>query len=415
MITYALSKSEPTISGEINLQPSKPTNHRYIIIRVLRSNNLSQRLTTDTEDANILDKDLLKTGIRKNRGSSAKAIRHIRSFINYFGGEWILSTSKILKDNNSTQKIVKLLQQNGLTVRFEEREGKPPFRLTGRNFNGPIIRVEGSINSKIFEAKLLLNPSISLEQAHEFYNRIHEQGYIQITLRALQFLGLNTDWNIDETLIEREIIDGSELTIESDWLQASFWYSLVALSKKGKLTLHKVKPDSFQPEIAAKELFLQLGVSTQVFDDYVTIKKKGKLTNKFVQDLKHSPNLVFPLIATCVGNNVPFRLSGLQNISDKSEEILNNLAEELSRIGCNLKVFQEDNSLIAEFDGKSKLHKMKSVAFDTHSNCHIAMTLAALSVIGIDEKIGNPWVTNKIYPALWDELKNLGFKVETIQ
>ena len=78
MIKYSVTKSDKTLNGEVALSPNKPMNYKYLVFRILKSSNLTQRITTESEDARILDKNLLNEGIKKNRGTSAKAIRHIR-------------------------------------------------------------------------------------------------------------------------------------------------------------------------------------------------------------------------------------------------------------------------------------------------------------------------------------------------
>ena len=175
MIKYSVTKSDKTLNGEVALSPNKPMNYKYLVFRILKSSNLTQHITTESEDARILDKNLLNEGIKKNRGTSAKAIRHIRSFISYFGGEWVMSSSDIIKDN-SFVKIAKVLQKFGLNVSYEERSGRPPYKIVGKNLKGKILRVDSSINSKVIESKLLLSPSLSPEMIQELKEQIIQSG-----------------------------------------------------------------------------------------------------------------------------------------------------------------------------------------------------------------------------------------------
>ncbi len=108
----------------------------------------------------------------------------------------------------------------------------PPFRLIGKNLSGIIQRVDGSINSKIIEGKLLFAPTVSKDQIEEICSSILNSNYVGTTLRALQYLGVNTDWKEDEVLVEHEVNDGSEMVIEPDWSLASCWYQMVLLPRK---------------------------------------------------------------------------------------------------------------------------------------------------------------------------------------
>lgn len=402
MITYSISKSNPSLKGEITLSPSKSISNKYLVIRILKSAHLNSQSASETDDSQIVNNTILNEGIEKNRGSSAKAIRHIRSFISYFGGTWTLSFSKVLRDQ-SAKMIVDLLQKHGLNVQYEERNGNPPFRLIGKNLSGIVHRVEGSINSKVIEARLLMEPDATIDQIQEFANFLKESGYVGTTLRALQYLGVNTDWHDDELLIQREIIDGSELSIEPDWFQAAIWYSFAALADKAKLTISGIKCDTFQPEVAAKDIFKSLGVTTEIFPEHINIERKGKSVKLFKTNIKESPNLLAPIITTCVGLNIPFEITGIDNLTDKHSETLNHLTTELNKLGATITI--DDKQTVISYNGKNNLSKLDKVTFDTHECCTLALVLTPFTLKGIEVTVINPWVTNKVYPAFWDDLK----------
>lgn len=410
MIKYSITKSDQTLNGEVSLSPTKPLSHKFLTIRILKSSNLTQRITTENEDARILDKNLLNEGIKKNRGSSAKAIRHIRSFINYFGGEWIISSSDVIKDK-SIPKTIKVLQKFGLEVNFEERSGRPPFKITGKNLNGQIFRVSSSINSKIIEARMLLSPNIQKEMITELKDQIIQSGYAMMTLRALQYLGINTDWKEEEILIEHEIYDGSELVIEADWSMASYWYQMIALSQKGTIALKGLNPESFQCDSAVKDIFKNFGVETQITPDAIKIKRKGKVVKKFEHDFTTYPDLTPAAVATCVCLNIPFRISGIESLRQKETDRVESIKQEMTKLGAVLKVENAGNKEILVYDGKTKLKGIKEVEFDTHDDHRMALSLAPVCLKGIKVTIENPWVTNKSYTTFWDDLKKVGFDV----
>ena len=360
MIKYSVTKSDKTLNGEVALSPNKPMNYKYLVFRILKSSNLTQRITTESEDARILDKNLLNEGIKKNRGTSAKAIRHIRSFISYFGGEWVMSSSDIIKDN-SFVKIAKVLQKFGLNVSYEERSGRPPYKIVGKNLKGKILRVDSSINSKVIESKLLLSPSLSSEMIQELKGHIIQSGYVEMTLRALQYLGVNTDWKEEEILVEHESSDGSQLVIESDWSMASYWYEMVALAQKGTIEIKGLNYESFQCDSVVKDIFKELGVDTQMSAESIKIKRKGKVVKKLSHDFSNYPDLVPAVVATCVCMDIPFRLTGIESLRLKEPDRLVTLQTELKKVGANLVVEKQENKEILIFDGKTKFKGIKQL------------------------------------------------------
>lgn len=410
MIKYSVTKADQTLNGEISLSPTKPLSYKSLTLRILKSSSLTQRITTETEDARIIDKSLLFEGIKKNRGTSAKAIRHIRSFISYFGGDWVLSSSDIIKDK-SFLKIAKILQKFGLQVSFEERSGRPPLKLIGKNLSGTVLKVDGSINSKIIEAKLLLSPSTPLETIIELKDQILQAGYVGMTLKALQYMGVNTEWKEEEILIEHEIFDGTVMVVESDWSMASYWYQMLALSQKGSIELKGLKAESFQCDTAVKDIFKKLGVETLLLQDSIKIKRKGKPLKKFQQDFTNFPDLIPAVVVTCVCLDVPFRITGLESLRAKEPDRVISLQTELSKVGAKITVELEDKREVLVFDGKTKFKGLKSVEFETYNDHRMALSLAPICLKGINVTIVNPWVTNKSYPAYWDDLRKVGFDV----
>lgn len=412
MIKYSITKSDPTLNGEILLSPTKPLSQKFLTIRILKSSSLTQRITTEHEDSRILDKNVLIEGIKKNRGSSAKAIRHIRSFISYSGGEWVLSSSDYIKDK-SIPRIVKVLQKFGLNINFEERSGRPPFKIIGKNLNGQIPRVNGSINSKVIEARMLLSPGISREYISELKDQIIQSGYAIMTLRALQYLGVNTDWKEEEILIEHEINDGSDLIIEADWSMASYWYQAIALSKKGTVALQGLNPESFQSDYAIKDIFKSFGVDTQITLDSINIKRKGKVVKKFVHDFANYPDLIPAVVVTCACLNIPFQITGIDALRQVEPDRIVSLQTELSRIGAKMATELVNGKEVLTFDGKTKFKGLKQVEFDTHDDHRMALCLTPICLKGVTVFINNPWVTNKSYTTFWDDLKKLGFEVNS--
>ena len=411
MIKYSVTKSDKTLNGEITLSPTKPLSYKFLTIRILKSSNLTQRLTTESEDSKIIDKNLLSDGIRKNRGSSAKAIRHIRSFINYFGGEWVISSSDFIKDK-PIAKIAKVLQKFGLKVSFEERLGRPPLRVIGKNLQGKVLRVDGSINSKIIEAKLLLTPSAQSEMIAELKEHIIQSGYVLMTLKALQYLGVNTDWKEEEILIEHETSDGTQLVIESDWSMASYWYQMIALSQKGTITLKGLNVESFQCDTIVKDIFKELGVETLIFPESIKLKRKGKATRKLNHDFSSYPDLVPAVVVTCVCMNTPFGISGIETLRQKEPDRVVSLQTELAKIGAEIKIETHDNKEVLTFNGKTKFKGLKQIDFNTHNDHRMALALAPVCLKGFELTIENPWVTNKSYTTFWDDLKKVGFEIE---
>lgn len=413
MIKYQITKSETKINGEVTIPPTRPMSHKFLVIRAYKDANLIHQGEV-RGDEKIIDQSIFKEGLKSKSGRTARALRHIRAFIKYFGGEWILSSSNILKAS-TTEKIVSLLQKHGLNVQFEERIGNPPFRLIGKNLKGKILRVEGSINSKMIETRLLIDPNLNTEEIVELKNLIVSEGYPTMTLRALQFMGVNIDWREDEVLIEHQIFDGSELSIEADWSLASYWYEVVALADKGEVTIKGLKPESFQRNTAVKDLFTKLGVSTLVAEDAIILKRKGKATKQFTHNFKQHPDLAPAVMFTCLALGIPFSISGIEHFHSKDPDRQEVIRTEFQKLGATIDARMENEVEVLIFDGKSKLKSLRTIECDSQNDHRVAMSLAPFAILGKKVIMDNARITSKSYPTFWDEIKKLGFEVTVLQ
>jgi len=229
----------------------------------------------------------------------------------------------------------------------------------------------------------------------------------------LQYMGVNTEWKEEEILIEHEIYDGTVMVVESDWSMASYWYQMLALSQKGSIELKGLKAESFQCDTAVKDIFKKLGVETLLLQDSIKIKRKGKPLKKFQQDFTNSPDLIPAVVVTCVCMDIPFRITGLESLRAKEPDRVISLQTELSKVGAKITVELEDKREVLVFDGKTKFKGLKSVEFETYNDHRMALSLAPICLKGINVTIVNPWVTNKSYPAYWDDLKKMGFEVNS--
>jgi len=412
MVRYQIAKSDLTINGEVTIPPTRPISHKYLVIRIFKDANLAHHESVKG-DEKIIDQSIFKEGLKSKSGRTARALRHIRAFIKYFGGEWVLSSSNILKVSTA-EKIVSLLQKHGLNVQFEERIGYPPFRLIGKNLKGKILRVEGLINSKMIEARMLLDSGISTDEIIELKNQIIAEEYPKMTLRALQYLGVNINWHENEVLIEHQIFDGSELSIEADWSLASYWYEITALAEKAEVCIKGLKPDSFQCDTVVREIFTELGVSTLITEDGIILNRKGKVTKLFTHNFRQHPDLAPAVMFTCLALEIPFSISGIEYFHTKEPDRLKVVMSEFQKLDASIQIRIENNVEVIEFDGKSKLKSLKSVECDSQNDHRVAMSLAPFAILGKKVVMDNARVTSKSYPTFWDEMKKLGFEI-TVQ
>jgi 3-phosphoshikimate 1-carboxyvinyltransferase len=415
MFRYKISKVDKNLVGEVILFPVKSISSKVLAFKVLKhSSNDPKSLTEGDLGDLIFDNE---TEIKKKlaKGDAGKAVRHLRSFFHFFKGEWLITGSDKAKDH-PIKTVVKLLQKQGVDIDFIERDGLPPFKLMGKGFRGTtILRVDSSISSKVISASLILAPSLPNVQVLEMKDKIINSSYIELTLKVLQFLGINAGWEMNEILVESEFKDGSELSIEADWSAASYWYEIAALSDKCSLVIHGLNLESTQFDSVIKELFEQFGVKTTFIKDGVSLTKGKRNVKFFEYDFTNNPDLVPTFAVLCVMLKIPFRMMGVKDLHLKCNDRIKSLQSELLKFGAVLINEEKDDLETLSFNGKIKKFSNKKIEICTFDDHRMAMAFAPIAVTGFPIIIENPKITSKSYPSYWDDFKKTGFTVEQEQ
>ncbi len=415
MLRYTISKADNDLLGEITLYPVKSISSKALVFRVIKQSGPEQKSVPVEKEVDIIFENVPKIKYVIGKGDAGKALRHLRSFFNFFKADWLITGSDKAKDH-PLEKLVKLLQKQGINIDFIERAGMPPFKLIGKNFRGnTILKVDSSISSTTISATLILSPTLPNSDILEMKDSIINSSYIELTLKALQYLGINSGWKMSETLMETRLKDGSELSIEADWSAASYWYEMAALSNKCNLTIHGMNVDSTQFDSIVKELFEQFGVKTTYIQEGITLTKGKKKVKLFEYDFKNNPDLVPTFAVLCVIQKIPFRMMGIKDLHIKCNDRIKSLQSELLKFGAVLKLEVQDDQETLCFDGKIKKISKKPIGISTYEDHRMVMAFAPISIIGSPITIEDPKLTSKSYPSFWDDLKKVGFAVDPEQ
>jgi 3-phosphoshikimate 1-carboxyvinyltransferase len=410
MLTFTISKQDKILSGEITLCPSKSISNRDIVIRALRNAKHEVKPLPEKDTNKIFD-ELLRDGkIPLDKGEPAKAIRFLRAFLSYFKGEWIITGSAEMR-KRPVGDVIEILQSEGINIKFIEREGYPPLKIIGKGMRGSITRVDAIICSQFINAALLIASTVPTDDVIDLKNRIISSPYIDQTLRLLRYLGVNNYWNREEVLIEHELHTESDMTIEVDWLSASYWYELAALADKAEFKINGLNPDSVQCNAIVKELFEPLGVKTESTGLGVIITKTARKLSSFEYNFSNSPQLVPTMVATCVALNIPFTFQGMEVVRSKDPDRIMALQSQLGKLGAKLNVIKKGEFESLTFDGKANIPN-DFIEFSVYNDHRVSMSLVPLSIMGCKVRVDNPRVVSKSYPTYWNDFKKAGFKIE---
>jgi 3-phosphoshikimate 1-carboxyvinyltransferase len=227
-----------------------------------------------------------------------------------------------------------------------------------------------------------------------------------MTQHLMQDLGFQVDFEENTIHIKHQSnIPNSRFSVESDWSSASYYYSLVALSKDLVIDLYTYKRHSIQGDSKLKDLYTDLGVNTTFGDNFIRLEKKPQSLKKdyFEADLNDTPDLAQTIAVTCLGLNLSCHLTGLATLKIKETDRLVALKSEIEKFGAQVEIDENSLKLTPSCNLKSGLY------IDTYNDHRMAMAFAPLSSI-VDININDAIVVEKSYPDFWKDFDTLANK-----
>ena len=323
--------------------------------------------------------------------------------------------------------LVDALRALGADISYMEKEGCPPLHIRGCRLKGDTIHVDGSISSQYVSALLMIAPMTGASRL-TLTGRIVSRPYIEMTRALMAHFGVQTTWENEHTLlIPSSTYRAKPLAIEGDWSAASYWLAFEALARQQGIpydvTLNGLTTPSLQGDSVCAEFFYK-STSQQV--NKSTSQKVNKSTSRFADraqrvdsltsglvdpisvDFTDCPDLVQTMaVAYCLLGK-PFVFTGTESLRIKETDRIAALITELGKLGYTLTY--EDETLA--WNGKVTAETSNQIA--TYNDHRMAMAFALAAMTHDAVCIEHPEVVSKSYPAFWDDLKSVGFKVEAI-
>jgi len=231
-----------------------------------------------------------------------------------------------------------------------------------------------------------------------------------MTLDLLQQIGVETFFKNNCIKIKplQATLKPINLVVESDWSSASYYYSIVALSDLGtEIELSSYKETSLQGDSVLASIYKSFGVTTSFSNNSMVLHKNETIeSNTLVElDLANAPDIAQTIAVTCLGLQIPCKLTGLHTLKIKETDRLVALKTEIEKFGTIVEI--TDNSL-----GISKFNPLKSkVKIATYNDHRMAMAFAPLA-LKKTFTVNEAEVVSKSYPEFWKDLKSIGFQLK---
>ena len=397
------------IKEKITISGSKSESNRLLILQKLFPEILIQNLS-DSDDSVHMQHALSTEDERVDIGHAGTAMRFLTSYFAVNDGRDTVLTGSQRMQNRPIEILVNALNNLGASIDYLEKVGYPPIRIKGTKITKDKVQINGNVSSQYISSLLLIASKLENGLEIELIGKITSVPYIKMTLSLLTQLGIENKFegNFIKVFPKTEI-QKQTIVVESDWSSASYFYSIVALSKIGsEITLSAYKKESLQGDSCLAEIYQHFGVET-VFDEHSIILKKIKVSNKEILeiDLKNAPDIAQTIAVTCFAEKIACNLSGLHTLKIKETDRLEALHDELSKLGALISV--TDKSLHLEKSSEIK----KNIAIKTYSDHRMAMAFAPLALL-VPIKILNAEVVTKSYQKFWEDMQQIGIVINEL-
>jgi len=408
-LNLLLQKSKVKGNTAVKISGSKSETNRLLLLQALYPNIVLENIS-NSDDSEVMIKALSDDVTIKDIHHAGTAMRFLTAFFAIQDEkEVVLNGSSRMKER-PIKILVEALQQLDADISYDANEGFPPLRIRGRKITKNKISIKADVSSQYISALLLIAPKLENGLELTLEGNITSIPYIQMTLALLNEIGVKTSFTGNTiTVAHLKSVEPKNITVESDWSSASYFYSIIALSDIGtEIRLFSYKENSLQGDSALAEIYSDFGVTTTFVGNFILLRKASKCQLPNVSyNLNNSPDTAQTIAVTCFGLGIGCHLTGLHTLKIKETDRLEALKNELAKLGANVSVTNDSLTLEPSSDIK------ENITIKTYQDHRMAMAFAPLA-LRTDIVIEEAEVVSKSYPDFWNDLQNIGFQLSEI-
>jgi 3-phosphoshikimate 1-carboxyvinyltransferase len=395
------------LKSEIKITGSKSETNRLLLLKALYPNIVIEN-TSNSDDSEVMNAALTNITNTVDVHHAGTAMRFLTAYFASKENSNVILTGSSRMKERPIKILVEALNQLGAKIEYLENDGFPPIKIKGKKLTVSKVSLQANVSSQYISALLLIAPSLQNGLELELIGEITSISYINMTLNLLQEIGVETSFigNIIVVKPKTQNPKPKTQTVESDWSSASYFYSIVALSKVGtQIVLSSFKENSLQGDAILATIYQQMGVETHFEKEKITLIKNSKPINQNIKiDLNNAPDIAQTIAVTAFGLGIGCQLTGLHTLKIKETDRLEALKKELSKLGAAISVTNES----LRIEPSKSINSNQNIA--TYNDHRMAMAFAPLA-LKTNINIENAEVVSKSYPDFWNDLIILGFEI----
>jgi 3-phosphoshikimate 1-carboxyvinyltransferase len=407
----SIQKSKLLNRQHIQITGSKSESNRLLFLQALYPNITLHNLS-NSDDTQLMGKALTSTSDVIDIHHAGTAMRFLTAYFAIQENREVVLTGSSRMRERPIKILVDALHELGADISYMENEGFPPLRIKGRTLTKSKVSLTANVSSQYISALLLIGSSLPQGLDLSLIGKVTSVPYINMTLSLLEQLGVQAYFKESRIQIKPKStqVEPCSFEVESDWSSASYFYSIIALSKVGKeITLSTYKKESLQGDSKLASIYQDFGVETEFQGTTIKLKKTmAQDTSSNIRlDLRDAPDIAQTIAVTAFGLGVACQLSGLHTLKIKETDRLLALQTELQKLGAHITITEESLKL----EPSDTINSNVSIA--TYSDHRMAMAFAPLG-LRVPIAFQNAYVVTKSYPNFWKDLSAIGFKITSV-
>ena len=406
-----ISAHQSPINNQLAVTGSKSESNRLLLLNQLFENVLKLENVSNSEDSQLMQKALANQSDLIDIHHAGTAMRFLTAYYSIQNDRNITLTGSERMKQRPIKVLVDALNKLGAEISYQENEGFPPLQIKGKKITQDSITIPSNISSQYISALCLIGTKLENGLTINLDGKIISVPYIQMTIQLLNRAGINANFEGNTISIPfTASIQSQTIQVESDWSSASYYYSLIALSKNSEIKISTYFEDSLQGDSALQTIYTDnFGVISTFENGILTLKNNPEFQFKESVELNliNTPDIAQTIAATCVGLKLKCHLTGLETLKIKETDRLVALKNELEKFGAIITI--TDDSLTIE--GYQDFTETPTL--ETYNDHRMAMCMAPLAQL-FTIRIKDEMVVEKSYPTFWEDWKQLGFTIKSI-
>ena len=406
MSSLLLKHDNSFFSRSFKISGSKSESNRLLVLKSIYQ-NLNIENLSDSDDSIVLKKYLDNLSENIDIHHAGTAMRFLTALLSVKENKKFEITGSDRMKQRPIGVLVDALKNLGAEITYKDQIGFPPLIISGKKILGGEIFLSAEISSQYITALILIAPMLEKGLIINLQGAIASKPYILMTLSILDKLGIKNKFENNKISVHpSDKIKDITVNVESDWSSVSYFYSIIAISKKSHLEIGSYFKNSIQGDKKLVEIYSKLGVKTEFIENKIFLEKDTEclLPKNLDLDLTENPDIAQTIAVTCFGLGISCNIKGLHTLKIKETDRLVALKNEIEKLGGKIEITDYSLKLYPSFEIK------KNISIKTYNDHRMAMAFAPLSLL-VPIYIENPDVVTKSYKNFWSDLKAINFEI----